>query len=250
MNTSTTENRILKVISIVGVFILWQVASVVVGSELKLPSPVATFYSLIELVTEGKLLTMLGSTFYRGLLSIVISFIMAIILGSLAGLVHRIGILLEPPIQIIRSTPTIALIFILLSMLNSGGEASVVICILIVFPILYSNIRQGIEQVDEGYIEMAKIYKVGPIRRYLELYLPGIKSFVLAGITATIGLNFKVMIAAEVLGEVKHSIGKSMFVANVNLDKPRVFAWCLVMIIMVFLIERAWKWVIARSDKA
>lgn len=240
MMDSTTKDRILRVIALVSLILVWYAVALRVGNDLKLPSPKATFLSMLEILKEPEFIFRLLSTAYRGIISLIASLVLAILLGFVAGFNTYIELFMEPVIRIIRSSPTIALIFIFLTAFKSGITASIYICIFVVFPILYSNVLKGVQQVNHTYLEMAKIYDVPRKRIYKDIYLPSIGNFILAGITASIGLNFKVMIAAEVIGEVKNSMGKSIYLANINLDKPAVFAWCILLIIMVYIIELLW----------
>lgn len=249
MKISITKDKYIKCCSLIFLLIVWHVLALAVGSELKLPSPKATFISVYDIVNSHGFLSVILSTFIRGILSIILSLFLAITLGFLSGILKNFNYFLQPYITIIRSTPTMAVIFILLTTFSNGGIASIAICVLVSFPILYSNVLKGIQNVNQSFIQMAEIYQVKKVLILKDIYLPSIKNYVIAGLSATVGLNFKVMISAEVIGEVKNSMGKALYIANANLKKPEVFAWCIILILLVWIIDNLWNYFLNRRGK-
>ncbi|WP_105618597.1 ABC transporter permease [Vallitalea okinawensis] len=249
MKISITKDKYFKCCSIVFLLVTWHILALAVGSELKLPSPKATFISTYDIITSSGFLSVTISTFIRGIFSIILSLFLAVTLGFLAGIFKSFNYFLQPYITIIRSTPTMAVIFILLTTFSDGGIASVAICVLVSFPILYSNVLEGIQNVNQSLIQMADIYEVKKMLILKDIYLPSIKNYIIAGLSASVGLNFKVMISAEVIGEVKDSMGKALYLANANLKKPEVFAWCIILILLVWIIDNLWNYFLSRQGK-
>lgn len=238
MKESSQINKIIPIIAVFTILGLWHLTAMILGNDLRLPSPVSTLISGAQIIMSPRFYSILFSTFMRGILSLGLSAIMALLLGFLAGMYGRIKLFLAPMVSIIRSAPTMAIIFILFSTVGSGPMASVTICFLVIFPLFYANVVEGVENVDENLLTMARLYKVEKIDVIKGIYVPSIRSYFMAGLMASVGLNFKVMISAEVIGEVSNSIGKELYLANAMLDKPQVFAWSILLIIIVGAIHR------------
>ncbi len=78
------------------------------------------------------------------------------------------------------------------------------------FPIICTNVIEGIKNIDIKLIEMAKIYKIKKYRIIREIYLPSMVPFLIAAISTSFGIGWKVVIAAEVLSQPKYAIGTSL----------------------------------------
>ena len=56
------------------------------------------------------------------------------------------------------------------------------------------------------------------------------------------GLGLKVGIMAEILGQVRSGIGRSMNYARLNLDTAGIVAWTIVIILLSVLIDGIFSW--------
>lgn len=241
-NSILRRNNFSKVFyfisSIIVLIVIWHFLALGVAKDLLIPTPKATFIKIINIVRHKDFAMIVFGTLGRTTISFLISFAFALLIGFLSALNIYINRLIDPIVMIIRSIPTISIILVLLLMFN-GQKASVLIGFLIVFPMLYSNVVEGIKSVDNRLLEMARCYKVTTTNIVLNIYIPSIKNYLTAGINAAIGLSFKVMISAEVIGEVKNSIGKSLFLQKAYLRMDGVFAWTIILVLMVGLIDRS-----------
>ena len=75
----------------------------------------------------------------------------------LAGRWHWVEVLLWPYITVIKTTPVASFIILCLIWLDSSN-LSVFIAFLMVLPIVYSNMLEGIKAADGKLIEMAKLF--------------------------------------------------------------------------------------------
>ncbi len=238
MKTSTIKNKkLFSIFIIVVILIIWEITALGVDKEILIPTPKATFVSLFKIIQSKNFLIIVFSTLKRTFISFFISLFLALIFGTLSGLFKNLFHIIEPIIAIIRSTPTMAII--ILALIWLGGErAPVLIGFIVVFPILYSSVYRGIVQTDEKLIQMAKSYDVKRGIILKDIYIPSIKSYLLAGINAALGLCFKVMISAEVLGQPKYAMGTSLYMQKINLDMAGVFAWSIILIVIAVLFEK------------
>jgi NitT/TauT family transport system permease protein len=51
------------------------------------------------------------------------------------------------------------------------------------------------------------------------------------------GLGIKVLVMAEFLAQTRNSIGNQLYLAKVNLEYDRVFAWTILLIIIAVILE-------------
>ncbi len=211
--------------------ILWKVISLWVGKSIIIPSPEETIVALISIIKNPEFSIAVYNTLKRIIIGFTFTFILAVILGMVSGFYNPVYYILKPVVTVFKAVPTMAVILLALIWLESE-TAPILVGFLVTFPLLYQNVVQGIVNIDKQLIEMAKIYKVGKIKMIREIYLPSIKSYLLAGISTALGLTVKIVIAAEVLSQPKISIGTSFQMERANINTAGVFAWAIIAIVI------------------
>lgn len=232
-----TPRSILTVLGLAAMVGLWAIAAGAVGKAIILPGPQATVQVLMHLLGRSDFWRHLGATLSRGLGGFVLSYLAGTAVGMAAGLNDTFDTVFRPSLVTIRSTPVMALILLALIWFRSGMVA-VFVTFLTVFPIAAQNISDGIRNVDRQLVEMARVYRVSPLRTLTGLYVPAVLPYMAAAATAGLGLTWKVMISAEVLASPRWGIGTRMEEARVFLNTPEMFAWTAVVILIGFLFDQ------------
>ncbi len=236
MTSSTTKNSLITALSILVMLITWHLLAVVFGQEYILPTPAKTARDLLLLVSSTSFWPIVMATVGRGLLGFLISLILGIVMGLMAGFSKLIYWLLQPWVTVARSTPVMSVIILAIIWFETD-MVPVVVTVLMLFPIIYGNVVAGIRNINLELLEMARMYKVKPWRRVGELYLPSILPYLLAGAATAMGIAWKVIIAAEILSQPAHAIGSSLIIAKFDFATARVFAWTVVAIVISFVFE-------------
>ena len=106
-----------------------------------------------------------------------------------------------------------------------------------VFPIVFSNVYQGIKNVDASLLEMCKMYSIPRKVTVKTLYIPSILPYFTSALISSIGLGWKAGIAAEVLCTPLNSIGKAIFESKIYFEYVDLFAWTAMVIILSIIFE-------------
>lgn len=231
--TSSNRNRGIGIILI---FIFWQAAYMFINRDIYLPSPLNVINSFIQITSDKGFFVIISSTTFRVLLSFFISTVTGVLIGIVCGLNKTVYEILEPFIVLIRSTPVISIIIIALIWFRSD-YAPVFTGFLMCFPVVWSNVVQGIKNTDHHLIEMSNIYRVKPMQIIRTIYIPSAKPFIAAGLTSSLGLAWKVIAAAEVLSLPRYGIGSKLHDSKIYLESDRLMAWTLLIIIISYLFE-------------
>lgn len=237
MLISTINNKSnIRLWTVIFWMLVWQLVSMWVGQEILLVSPVSVILRLSELVLESTFWSSIFFSFKR----IVIGFIMAVILGvllaSLSAFNKRVRELMAPLVAVIKATPVASFIILVLIWIPSRN-LSVFISFLMVFPIIYTNVLEGIGRTDPKLIEMANIFSISRWRRFCFIYVSEVMPFFRTACSVGLGLCWKSGIAAEVIGIPKGSIGENLYQAKIYLNTPDLYAWTLVIIMISLLFE-------------
>ena len=243
MTTSTTRDKntrlspALRLGAVAVWLLLWQLASMAVGLPLLLPSPLAVLLRLGQLCTGADFWLTVASS----LLRILLGFLPGVLFGTaLAGLCWRfrlVDALARPLLGVLKSTPVASFIILALVWVKTTWLATV-ISFIMVLPLIYANVREGIDSADRQLLEMAQVFRLSRRKTFRYCYLPAILPFFLSAISSALGFAWKSGIAAEVLGRPARAIGSQIYDSKIYLETPDLFAWTLVVILLSVLLER------------
>lgn len=220
---------------------LWEVAALRIGSEQIMPGPWTTLLATIRLFAEKDFLLVVGNTLLRGLIGFAIALVLGVGLGIWAGVNEKFESFLHPWIVVMRSIPVVAFILLALIWFKSGS-VPVFIGILTMFPMICTNVIEGIRNVDGKLIEMARFYHVSESRIIKEVYVPAIAPFVVSGISSAFGIGWRAIVIGEVLSQPEFGIGSRMHAAQSFLNVDVLIAWTLIAILISFLFEKIIRW--------
>ena len=217
--------------------IVWEIASISIGQEILLVSPVDVLIKLKDLIVEAEFWNAIGFTLIR----IIGGFLLALVLGLIFAIVsvryRFIRELLEPFIRTIKAIPVASFIILVLIWISSAN-LSIVISFLMVFPIIYTNIYEGIVQTDAKMIEMADVFKMDLKQRVRYIYCSQVIPYLQSACSISLGMCWKAGIAAEVIGMPDNSIGENLYNAKIFFDTPSLFAWTVVIICISIIFEK------------
>ena len=238
MKISTTKrDSLLTLISIISLIIIWKLISLIINSAIILPSPESTAVSLCNLVRTREFFLIILSSLQRGIIGFILAFILGTAVGFFAGFNKIFYKLLEPFLVIIRSTPVMSIILIALIWFRANN-VPIFASFLMSFPIICTNVIEGIRNIDIRLIQMAKIYKIKKWRIIGEIYFPSLVPFLIAAVSTAFGIGWKVVIAAEVLSQPKYAIGTSLQLSKIYLNIDEVFAWTIIAILLGYIFEK------------
>ncbi len=229
-------NIILPVISVLAVVAVWAVAAAITGSEYILPSVCQTAVAFFELFGSGKFYVAILMTFLRSIIAFSLSFIIAFCLAFLAKKSDKAERALAPIISVIRALPTIAVVLLLLFW-TSSNIAPVIVTMLVVLPTVYTGARNALDGVDEGALEMCKVFKVSKKDVFYKVQFPQVAPPTLKLIGSGLSLNLKLMVAAEVLSATVKSIGNMLNFASYNGEIADMLALVVVIVVIGVAIE-------------
>lgn len=231
------KSTLFRAAAVVIALLLWQIVSMAVGNSLLLASPLQVVKRLCTLLPEKGFF----STVLYSLLRILLGFFIALAAGTLLAILSgRFAIaetLLRPYIVTAKSVP-VASFIILCLIWFSYTQLTVFISFLIAFPVIYTNVLQGIKSTDPKMTEAADLYAVPWGRRLVYVWIPAIKPFLLSACSSAAGMAWKAGIAAEVIGVVRGSVGERLYDAKIYFSNEDLLAWTVIIILMSIATEK------------
>ncbi len=185
-------------------FLLWIfLTSTGIADELFLPGPVKVWESFLSVLTEGYQGSTLVVHVYTSLLRILISFMLACIvgipLGILMGASKFARALLNPLIEFYRPLPPLGLYTLLVMWLGIGEESKLSLLFLAGLPGVIIATIQAVQDIDESYLRVARGLGASKRTILLNVYLPAAGPTILAGMRISLGFVYTVLVAAEIV---------------------------------------------------
>lgn len=249
MKPSTSKNRKLYWIAILVLLIGWETASRWLNQEIILPSLVSVAWELVRILGDSGAWRAIIMTVGRVVLTFVVDLVLALGIGTAAGLMPQVEYAMKPLETTLRAVPTMGIVLLALIWFDAD-VAPLFVTSLVLFPILYRSTVDGIHNVDADLVEFHVVHRIPLWKRLTRFYIPSMLPFVRTGSIASLGLGFKVMIAAEVLSQPRLAIGTAFQIERARLNTAAVMAWCVVVVIAASAFEMLLKRVGTRALRA
>lgn len=217
--------------------VLWYAAALAIGNPLIFPSPFETLARLCELIITREFWSFTSLSLLRIVAGIVIAIPSAFLLAAACSRSNTVKMLFEPAVLIMKSTPVVSFILIAIFIFERNIIPSAVTFIMI-FPVLYRNLCEGIAQTPRELLEMAQVFKLSYFLKIKSIYLPSIMPYFFSALTTSIGLAIKAGIAAEVVAYIPKSVGKMLSDAKSYMEPADLLAWTAVIIILSLLLDK------------
>ncbi|MFW5487853.1 MAG: ABC transporter permease [Desulfovibrio sp.] len=223
-------------IFLLGPFLLWQV-SAQFFPPLVVASPAQTLDALWRLLCSpdflnGQLLISLG----RIAMGLGMAIIAGICLGIAAGLYRPVRLILEPFRWIFTSIPAVVVVMVAMLWFGMGTRMVVSIAATMLTPIIYVGVVEGMAAMDKELLEMAAVYRFSTAMRIRHIQLMAIAAPLVSSLVIATGNSVRIVILAEVLGAIQ-GLGRGLAEARTNLDTPQLYAYVLLSLLIVGLVE-------------
>jgi NitT/TauT family transport system permease protein len=216
---------------------LWVAAYRAIGKDLLFASPAQVARQIAEIAVRPDAWRAIGLSILRMLAAFTIGVTGGCLIAAATSASRWADILLRPALTAVRSTPVASFIILALVWLR-GAVAPVLASSLIVLPIVWANVTEGVSSADKDLLEMARVFRFGRWRTIRHVILPSLRGTFVAACNASIGLCWKAMIAAEVLSVPRDAMGTQLYNAKVYLRTDSLFAWTLLIILLSAALER------------
>lgn len=240
------RGRAARILAALLALFLWQMSSIWMDNKLLLVGPLEVAARLWVLIQTGDFWNVIWFTFTRIAAGFFLAFGLALALAALSYRLPLVETLVKPYMTAVQTVPVASFIVIALLWL-SGKKLSVFISFLMVLPVLYTNLLQGLQSADTQLLEMAQVFRMPFLRRIQCIYTPAVRPFLLSACHVALGLCWKAGVAAEVIGVCIGSVGGMLYEAKVYLEIGDLFAWTAVLVAVSVGFEKLFSRLLARG---
>ena len=228
--------------------LVWEALARLVNQDLLLVSPLTAAHRLLQLMGQAPFWQSVAYSLSHILLGFLLGAVLGVGFAILSYRFRPFEQLLMPLTATVKAIPVAS--FVILALLwVTKQNLSILISLLLGFPVIYSNALTGLKNTDPQLIEMSRVFRV-PFKKQLRtLYLPCLAPYLHSGLSIAIGLCWKSGIAAEVIGTPKGSIGERLYNAKIYLETADLFAWTMTVVLLSVLCEKLLKLLLTHLEK-
>jgi NitT/TauT family transport system permease protein len=228
-------NLALRLGSIALLLAAWMAGSHLAGTRL-LPAPEAVALSIIHEARTGALGYSLGVT----LLRVLVSFTIAMVLGTVIGLgMGRMSVLnrvADPWLIVLLNLPALVIIVLAYIWIGLTETAAIVAVALNKLPLAIVTVREGARALDPTLDEMATVFRMGEWVRLRHVVLPQLAPYLAAAARSGLSLVWKIVLIVELLGR-PNGVGFEIGEAFQLFDVTRILAYALTFVAVMLAIE-------------
>ena len=235
------------------IVIVWKLYTSLSGiSEFVIPSPEATWHSLVDLVLDPETwIVHVWITLFETLVGFVIAVVTGISIGAVLGRVFWLELALRPIIVALQVIPKVALIPIFVILFGFGVTSKVIIAAILAFFPIMLNVMLGVRSVDPGHREVMKSLDAGRWQTFKYLDFHSTLPYVFAGMEVGIVFALIGAIVGEYLGA-NEGLGNLVVVSLNALDAPQLFAVIILLAglgsVLYFAVTGVKRWMIPWHD--
>ena len=218
----------------------------IVGSKLLLPSPVDTVVALVGMLGDSGFYIDVLATVLRCIVAMLIALALGFILALESYRHHMVRDILSLPVSLFKSIPIMAVAIYMILLLRPDN-VPVLVCWVMCFPIVYTNLLTGLDSMDASLLEMAKVYKITGRRKLRLIYVPSLYPYFSSAMSLMAGMSWKAIVTAEVLSIPKFSLGYELMNAKYYLNTDKLFAYVVAIIAISVSFEKLIKYILTRS---
>ncbi len=233
----TVGVTLIRFAIIIGFFALWQIASGRWIEPFLISSPSRIFTSLISGFREGDLMQHTWVTFQEIAIGFPIGAFSGIALGYAFGRSRVLAEIFEPIIIALNGIPRTAVAPLFIVWLGIGLWSKVGVVFLLTFFLNFFITYTGMRQMDQEYIDLARLMRVKGWKLTFKVIFPAISPYLFTGIRTSIPFA----VIGAIVGEfVASTEGVGFFIRmSAGIFKTAdVFVGIIVLMIMVIVMDK------------
>jgi NitT/TauT family transport system permease protein len=215
--------------------VVWKLVSLAVPVYV-LPSPERVFARVVQLTQTGDLPVNLLTTLGR----VVAGFLVAVAIGVPAGILlgsHRaIGTFFEPILPVMNTISSAIWAIFAIMWFGLSPMTPIFVVLMTALPLIITNVWQGTQAVSADFVELAAVLRLSRAKTLVKIYLPSILPYFFSGARLAVGFGWRVSLVAETIGA-SSGVGYRLRQASDLIQTDQVFAWTIVQIAMMLVIE-------------
>jgi NitT/TauT family transport system permease protein len=222
------------IISLAAFVVLWHFASMVLPPFVA-PSWARIGKSLLEIAGQPEFIAI---TIARVTVALVLSFLIGLGLAMLMYWSNRVERYTMPMVKLLMAVPVLCWILFAVLWFKMREVRIAFILIVVCAPIFVIDILDGMQGVRRDLRDMVRALRPSARQYFTKLILPATIPSILTSWKVNLSLAIRVVTMAELVGATS-GIGYALMQANETFSIADVFAWTVVLVVILMLAQMA-----------
>jgi sulfonate transport system permease protein len=186
----------IRLVSLAIVLSAWEIGGQRVDQVL-FTTPTAVAVAAVQMVISGELWSYLWPSLVVLISGLAISAVAGIAVGLLLARFWVLDVALDMYVTFLYSTPTVALVPLIVLWVGFESTAKIVILFLFAFFPLVINTYQGVKHVDPRLLEVGHAFRCSERQLWTNIVLPAALPFIVTGLRLAVGRGLIGMVLAD-----------------------------------------------------
>ena len=210
------------ILALLAITLLWHLSSVLIQRPF-LPRPLAVFESLLRLAGDGKLWRHLSASLFRISWALVVSTILASLLGIAAGRSEKLNRIISPFIYLLHPLPKAAFLPVIMLFFGLGELSKIFLVSFIIFSQILVTIRDSSKQISAEHINSVLSLGAGKFALFRHVIIPAVLPGFFTGFRVSLGTAVAVLFFAETFAS-ESGLGYLIVDAWTRIAYPEMYA--------------------------
>jgi len=190
----------------------------------------------VQLSRTGDLPINLLTTLGRVVAGFLIAVAIGVPAGILLGSQRAIGTFFEPILPVMNTVSSAIWAIFAIVWFGLSPFTPIFVVLMTALPLIITNVWQGTQAVNADFVELAAALRLSRPKTLIKIYVPSILPYFFSGARLAFGFGWRVSLVAETIGA-SSGVGYRLRQASDLIQTDQVFAWTIVQIAMMLVIE-------------
>ena len=226
---------LVRILSILSLFVVWLILAAIFPPSI-VPGPYSVLKAMWENVQSGQAVHHLYKTLTRVFFGLLLTMLLGIAAGTVMGISRKGEAFLDAWVLVGLTLPAIVYSIICLLWFGLNDLAAIVAIGAAAFPAVAISIWQGIKGMDTQLVSMGRAFQMRRGDIIWKIVFPQLVPHILAAMRYALGICWKICTTVELIG-MSSGVGFMLNYWFGLFSMSQVFAWTLLFLLVMFLIE-------------
>ena len=248
MRRNKLQDSLAFALGIILIGCLIQAAGWIKNDRLVFPDVLQILRAFFRLLGEPKTWQQIWVTFRHLFAALAVSTAAGLVIGLAEGYSDFIRKMLRPLMVLLRSIPMVVLVVIIM-VITKYDRVPLIAASLMLIPLISEAVCEGCRRIDRELIDVYRLNSGFNFTVLTGVHLPLMTGYLKQAYISAVGMGLKMVVSSEYLVQTRNSLGKAINTSIYFNEYEEIYAYALIMILLVVLVSELPLFVMRLSEK-